>query len=136
MGFLFAGLVYLVIGITLGALFFIIPETRVLRPVHTHLNLVGFVIFSIFGIGYHILPRFRGNPLYSETMAWWQFWFSNIGLAGLMVFIGIGAYRNSESVRVVQAVFGTTLAVSVYLFIYNMFLTLLGKQRGVKNETT
>ena len=136
MGFLFAGLVYLVIGITLGALFFIIPETRVLRPVHTHLNLVGFVISSIFGIGYHILPRFRGNPLYSETMAWWQFWFSNIGLAGLMVFIGIGAYRNSESVRVVQAVFGTTLAVSVYLFIYNMFLTLLGKQRGVKNETT
>ena len=136
MGFLFTGLAYLVIGVTLGALFFIIPEIRVLRPVHTHLNLVGFITFSIFGIGYHILPRFRGNPLYSESMAWWQFWFSNIGLVGLIVFMGIGAYQYSESVRVVQAIFGAILAMSMYLFIYNMLLTLIGKQRGMKNERT
>jgi len=129
MGFLFTGLGYLAIGITLGVLFFIIPETRALKPVHTHVNLVGFVIFSIFGIGYHILPRFRGNPLYSEPLAWWQFWFSNIGLLGLVVFMGIGAYQDSEGVRIAQAVFGVILVISMYLFIYNMFLTLLGKQR-------
>ena len=129
MGFLFTGLAYLVIGVTLGALFFIIPETKVLKPVHTHLNLIGFVIFSIFGIGYHILPRFRGNPLYSESMASWQFWIATIGFVGLTVFMSIGAYQSSDSIIVFQAVFGAILVVSVYLFIYNMLLTLIGKQR-------
>lgn len=130
LGFLFAGLVYLLLGVTLGVLFFIFPETRVLRPVHTHLNLVGFVMFSIFGVGYHILPRFRGNPLHSESLAWWQLWMANIGLVGMLVLLGIGAYQSSDGIRVGLAVFGTILALSMYLFVYNMFLTLFGKQGG------
>ncbi len=68
LGFIFAGIIYLVLGVTLGVLFFIFPETRMLRPVHTHLNLVGFLTFLVFGIGYHILPRFRGNPLHSDYL--------------------------------------------------------------------
>lgn len=127
MGFLFTGLVYLVIGVTLGVLFFIIPETRPLKSVHIHLNLVGFVIFTIFGIGYHILPRFRGNPLFSERLAWWQFWLANVGLVGLVFSLGLGAYLDSDGVRVAQVVFGSTLALSIYLFVYNMLRTLLGK---------
>ncbi len=127
LGFLFSGLVYLVIGVTLGILFFIIPETRILKSVHTHLNLVGFVIFAIFGIGYHILPRFRGNPLYSERLAWWQFWVANIGLVGLIIALGLGTYLDSGGLRVVQVVFGAILALSIYLFVYNMVRTLTGK---------
>jgi len=125
LGFIFAGIAYLVIGVTLGVLFFIIPETRGLRPVHTHLNLVGFVTFSIFGIAYHILPRFRGRPLYSEKLAWWQFWLANVGLVGLLVFLGLGAYAPFDGLRVVQAVFGATLALSIYLFAYNMLRSLV-----------
>ena len=49
LGFIFTGLIYLVIGVTLGVLFFIIPETRGLNLVHTHLNLVGFLTFILFG---------------------------------------------------------------------------------------
>ncbi len=127
LGFLFTGLVYLTIGVTLGVLFFIIPETRLLRPVHTHLNLIGFVTFAIFGIGYHILPRFRGNPLYSERLAWWQFWIANVGLVGLLVFLGVGAYTSFDGLIAVQAVFGAILALSVYLFVYNMMRTLIIK---------
>ncbi|MBI2329545.1 MAG: cbb3-type cytochrome c oxidase subunit I [Chloroflexi bacterium] len=127
LGFLFTGLVYLVIGVTLGVLFFIIPETRTMKSVHIHLNLVGFVTFTIFGIGYHILPRFRGNPLFSEKLAWWQFWLANVGLVGLVFSLGLGAYLDSDGVRVAQVVFGSTLALSIYLFVYNMLRTLLGK---------
>ena len=116
------------LGVTLGVLFFIIPETRVLRAVHTHLNLVGFVIFLIFGIGYHILPRFRGNPLYSEKLAWWQFWLANVGLVGLLVFLGVGAYTSFSGLRVIQAVFGAVLALSSFLFVYNMFRSMVGKK--------
>ncbi len=124
LGFIFTGLAYLLIGVTLGVLFFILPETRVLRPVHTHLNLVGFVTFLVFGIAYHVLPRFRGRPLYSEKLAWGQFWLANIGLVGLLVFLGLGAYVSFDGLRALQAIFGATLALSVYLFAYNMFRTL------------
>ncbi len=125
LGFIFSGIAYLVIGVTLGVLFFIIPETRVLSTVHAHLNLVGFVTFTIFGIAYHILPRFRGRPLYSEKLAWGQFWLANVGLVGLLVFLGLGVYVSFDGLRALQAVFGATLAVSIYLFVYNMLRTLV-----------
>lgn len=125
LGFIFSGMVYLLLGVTLGVLFVIIPETRVLRPVHTHLNLIGFVTFLIFGVAYHILPRFRGKPLYSEKLGWWQLWLANAGLVGLLVFMGVGAYTSFDGLRMVQAVFGATLALSIYLFVYNMFRTLV-----------
>ncbi len=125
LGFIFTGLAYLALGVTMGVLFFIIPETRGLRSVHAHLNLVGFVTFLIFGVAYHILPRFRGRPLYSEKLAWWQFWLANVGLVGLLVFLGWGTYASFDGLRVVQAVFGATLALSIYLFLYNMLRTLV-----------
>ena len=124
MGFIFSGLIYLVIGVTLGVLFLIFPETRGLRSVHAHLNLVGFIIFIIFGVAYHILPRFRGRPLYSEKLAWWQFWLANVGLVGLLVFLGLGTYVSFGGLIILQAVFGATLALSIYLFVYNMLRTL------------
>ncbi len=125
LGFIFTGLAYLLIGVTLGVLFFILPETRVLRPVHTHLNLVGFITFLVFGVSYHILPRFRGRPLHSEKLAWGQFLLANIGLVGLLAFLGLGAYISFDALRALQAVFGAILALSVYLFAYNMLRTLV-----------
>ena len=127
LGFIFTGLAYLVIGVTLGVLFFIIPETRGLKLVHTHLNLIGFILFTIFGIAYHILPRFRGNPLHSEKLAWWQFWLANVGLVGLLVSLGLGAYTSFDGLRIVQAIFGATLVISIYLFVYNMLKTMAKK---------
>ena len=125
LGFIFSGMFYLLAGVTIGVLFFLVPETRVLRTVHAHLNLVGFVTFLIFGIGYHILPRFRGRPLYSEALAWWQFWVANIGLLGLLIFMGVGAYQPLAGLGYIQGAFAALLALSVYLFVYNMLRTLI-----------
>lgn len=125
LGFIFSGMIYLLIGVTLGVLFFLIPQIRVLNTVHAHLNLVGFVMFTIFGTAYHILPRFRGRPLHSERIAWWQLWLGNIGLVGLLVLMTVAAYQPLESLRYLQAIFGAALAVSIYLFIYNMLRTLV-----------
>ncbi len=124
-GFIFSGMAYLAVGVTLGVLFFLLPETRVLRTVHAHLNLVGFVTFLIFGVSYHILPRFKGRPLYSESLAWWQFWLANIGLLGLLVAMSLGAYRLIDGLRYIQATFGALLALSMYLFVYNILRTLI-----------
>ncbi|MBI4295963.1 MAG: cbb3-type cytochrome c oxidase subunit I [Chloroflexi bacterium] len=131
LGFIYSGVIYLVIGVTLGVLFFIFPDLQALRTVHAHLNLVGFVMFLIFGVAYHILPRFRGRPLYSEKLAWWQLWLANVGLAGLLFFMSVAALQTDTDLRVIEAVFGAILALSVYLFVYNMLRTLLPPVRPV-----
>ena len=132
LGFIYSGMVYLAIGITLGVLFYIAPGTQRLYAVHAHINLVGFVVFLIFGIGYHILPRFRGRPLHSERLAWFQLWVANVGLLGLSVVNGLIAYNVLQNVSYLQALFGALLAVSMYLFIYNMFRTLATVPAPVK----
>ncbi|MBI4285734.1 MAG: cbb3-type cytochrome c oxidase subunit I [Chloroflexi bacterium] len=129
LGFIFSGMAYLLIGVVMGVLFLFLPGTQRLANVHAHLNLVGFVIFLIFGIGYHILPRFKGRPLFSERLAWWQFWVSNIGLIGLVIFMGIGAFQPSNGLRYVAATFGALLMLGVVLFVYNMLRTLVPPAR-------
>src|SRR3989304_7922029 len=114
LGFIFTGMVVLVLGVTLGVLFVVFPNLRPLSTVHAHLNLVGAVIFMIFGVAYHILPRFRGRPLHSENLAWAQFWLANIGLVGLLVAMGLDAYVRTDLQNMVAA-FGALLALSVYL---------------------
>ena len=125
LGFVYSSMVFLLIGITIGVLFFLVPEIRRLNVVHAHLNLVGFVIFLIFGVAYHILPRFKGRPLYSVRLAWWQFWLANIGLVGLLTFIVVGVYLSIDGLWYIQAVFAVLLGLSMYLFIYNILRTLI-----------
>src|SRR3989304_4274239 len=76
--FLKAGMAYLLLGGFLGVLLSL-PVTRdalyASHPgarwglAHAHIVLAGFVMMVIFGIAYHILPRFAGKPLHSEGWA-------------------------------------------------------------------
>ena len=91
--FLKVGMAYFVLGTLLGTLL-AVPATRDLlykapgaqwRLAHTHLNLAGFVIMIIFGIAYHILPRFSGKPLHSEAWASAHFWIAAFATAGMVI---------------------------------------------------
>jgi cytochrome c oxidase cbb3-type subunit 1 len=91
--FLKVGMAYFLLGSLLGALL-AVPVTRDIlykatgaqwRLAHTHLNLAGFVIMIIFGIAYHILPRFAGNPLRSEAWAAAHFWIAALATAGMVI---------------------------------------------------
>ncbi len=91
--FLKVGMAYFVLGSLLGTLL-AVPVTRDIlykatgaqwRLAHTHLNLAGFVIMIIFGIAYHILPRFAGKPLHSETWAMAHFWIAALATAGMVI---------------------------------------------------
>jgi cbb3-type cytochrome oxidase subunit 1 len=91
--FLKVGMAYLILGALLGTLL-AVPVTRDLlykapgvqwRLAHTHLNLAGFVIMTIFGIAYHILPRFAGKPLHSESWAAVHFWIATLATAGMVI---------------------------------------------------
>jgi hypothetical protein len=79
------GIIYLVAGMVLG----IVMGTRQdfqLAPVHAHLNLVGFVSHSVFGLVHHAWPTLRAGVL-----AGIQFWLFVLGtplfVAGIAVSI-------------------------------------------------
>lgn len=84
-GFIRASLGWLSIGVLLGLSMAFWPAGHlVYRPAHAHANLLGFVSMFIFGVAYHVIPRFVGRPLIGERWAMPHLWIQNVGLA-LMV---------------------------------------------------
>ena len=66
-----------------------------LKFVHSHLNMLGWVSMMIYGVGYHILPRFMGRPLYSNKIGEAQFYLANISLVGMLLFYSLNVYNPS-----------------------------------------
>jgi hypothetical protein len=121
--FIKMSLIYLAVGATLGMLFPIFPRLLGLKYAHVHLNLLGFMSMMVYGVAYHILPRFQGKLLYSDRMADVQFWLANIGLVGLALFSALQAYWPALPFKIPLALSGLMEAVAIYLFVANMWLT-------------
>ncbi|TAK20251.1 MAG: hypothetical protein EPO26_19365 [Chloroflexota bacterium] len=118
--FVWSALAYLTIGVLLGLTMAIdITLVSRLRTAHAHVNLVGWVSMFIFGVAYHVLPRFSGQPLHSPRLADLHVVLANVGLVGMVVaFVTSGP-------GLILALFGTIEAVSGLLFVYNIARTLL-----------
>jgi cytochrome c oxidase cbb3-type subunit 1 len=124
--FVRASLIYLAIGVVLGVMMVTREDWVVLfGRAHTHVNLVGFVTFMIFGVGYHILPRFTGRPLHSPRLADIHIWLANIGLVGMSIFWILDAGLNGDTFQVLAALSSIVLAISMAIFIYNMWKSLI-----------
>ena len=67
--FIKSSLLWLAFGVVLGTTMILSPSYIVYRPAHVHANLLGFVSMMIFGVAYHVLPRFTGNRLFSPRLA-------------------------------------------------------------------
>lgn len=125
--FIKAGLIYFLVSSVVGVSMALWPEgITYYRAVHAHLNLIGWMSMMIFGIGYHILPRFSGKPLYSPSIARTQFWLANIGLVG-MVFSWALIYHGRVAAgypRILLTIFGLTEVIAISLFVYNIWKTI------------
>src|SRR3972149_5758809 len=84
--FIIMSIVYLGISTAMGIVMLGNQGLLELKFVHSHLNLLGWVSMMIYGVGYHILPRFMGRPLYSPTLGEAQFWLVYIGLGFIFLF--------------------------------------------------
>ncbi len=89
--------------------------------IHTHFNLLGWMSMMIFGVAYHILPRFSGRPLWSDKLALVQLYLANIGLIGMAAGWVFLSANGSKGIHIV---FSMVEAVSIVLFVINMFLTI------------
>ncbi len=126
--FILMSIVYLIIATVLGIFMLGNPSLMQFKFVHSHLMLLGWVSMMIYGVGYHILPKFAGRFLKSKAMAEVQFWLANIGLVGMLFFYALDVYNQTDSYRGLTAAFGVVEAVSISLFFYNMIATLYSKQ--------
>jgi len=128
--FILASLIYLSIGVTIGVLLTVLPDAiGWLLAMHAHTNLLGWVSMMIFGVSYHVLPRFSGRPLYSERLAGLHLILSNTGLIGLIISWPLS--KAYYGVALLQLLFtGSALlyAISAYLFVYNLGRTVFAKE--------
>lgn len=117
-------IVYLLIGCPLGVMFLFLPHyIPYLRPVHAHINLIGFVSIMIFGVSYHMFPRFTGSPIYSVPIGRLQFYLANLGLIGMALSWWVFE-RESNVQHIGLLTFGAVEAVAAVLYIYNSWKTL------------
>jgi cbb3-type cytochrome oxidase subunit 1 len=124
-GFIVMSIVYLGLAAVLGVLMLGNPNIIALKFVHSHLNMLGWVSMMIFGVGYHILPRFMGRPVYSNKVAEVQFYLANLSLISMLVFYTLNVYNPNDTFRIITVVSGAVQAVTIFLFFYNMLMTLL-----------
>ena len=125
--FIIASIIYLGVASVLGVCMLGDESLLALKFVHSHMMLLGWVSMMIYGVGYHVLPRFSGRPLRYPKMGELQFWAANIGLLGMLLFYALGVYHPSDALRTLTVAFGATEALSIALFLYNMLATLLPK---------
>ena len=120
-----SALVWLGLGVTVGVAMAAHPLWIIYRPAHVHMNLLGFVTMMIYGVGYHVLPRFSGHPLHSKTLGAVHWWVSNLGLA-LMVAGFIIVPHSGVGGRATLVAGGTLSALGAFAVIYNIWRTIDG----------
>lgn len=126
--FIRASLLWFIAGITLGLAMAMRPAWVMYRPAHAHMNLVGFVVMMIFGVGYQMLPRFFGHPIHSRSLAVAHIWLANLGLALLVTGFILSPHIGADAVPV-TASGGGLWALGAYGFVYNMWRTFDAAER-------
>jgi cytochrome c oxidase cbb3-type subunit 1 len=149
--FIYACIIYSIIGFTWGALMGGIADFRyfvdhrmhgnLIVRAHTHINLLGWVEMAIFGALYYVIPRLVKKPIYSMALVKWHFWVHNFGLIGMVVFFSTAGYvggsasvtATPQEVEVLvkpllatMGIFGTLVLIANFIWAYNLFRTCAG----------
>ena len=125
--FLKSSLAWLAAGVSLGIAMAVHPVWAVYRTAHLHMNLFGFVAMMIFGVAYHVIPRFTGHPLHSRRLAVVQWWLANVGLFVFVLgFVLLPQTMYATPARIVVGAGGLVSALAAYAFAYNIWRTIDG----------
>lgn len=119
--FIRCAMIYFLLALLLGIMMSVTGPAYPIMQIHVHFNLLGWMSMMVYGVGYHILPRFSGRPLWSESLSTAQLWLANIGLVGMA--IGWWYKSVSDSI-IVLLVFSIVEGVSIVFFALNMVKTI------------
>lgn len=107
--------VYLLIGIGMGA-----SQNFTLRPVHAHVNLIGWTTMALAGLIYSVFPQAG-----TSRLARAHFWLLNLALPVMMVALGLVLFGRMD-VAPVLALAEIVGALGIAAFAANLFLNLKG----------
>jgi len=123
--FVKAGLIYFGMGTIMGICMVVWPDIRfTLTRVHVHTLLLGFMAMMIYGVGYHILPRFMGRPIYSHRLGNAQVWVANISLIGLSISWILEGIQGGGW-RYFALLFSLGQGVAIFIFIFNLWKSMI-----------
>lgn len=115
--FMLIGAIYLVIGIGFG-MYMSITANYAYAPLHAHINLLGFVLMTVFGIVYRLKPGMAATSLAKV-----HFWGHQIGALILLIMLFLlfsGAV--TEAAMVPAAPIAEILVmISILSYLANLF---------------
>ena len=126
--FLKASLGWLAAGVTVGIAMAVYPMWAVYRVAHMHMLLLGFVTMMIYGVAYHVIPRFTGHALHRRRAAGWHWWLSNAGLASMATGFALRVH-GVPGAGLLIAIGGVCSAAGAYIFAYLLWRTIDGPAR-------
>ncbi len=109
---------YFVIGVVLGMVMGMASLYQFIST-HAHVNLLGWVSMTLFGLIYHAFPNLTENNL-AKT----HFWLHNIGLP--IMLIGLIAFGLGNNVLGIPAmsVGGILIVIATIIFTINLWKNL------------
>lgn len=107
--------VYFVIAIILGITMGIIGDFT-LTSVHAHLNLLGWVSMTLFGLIYHFYPEAGENKL-AKT----HFWLHNLGVPLMQGGIALMTLTENGAFLPVAVISSLAVVLGGILFAINVF---------------
>jgi hypothetical protein len=110
--------VYLIVGVAMGIMMGASRDFT-LRPVHAHINLLGWATFALAGLIYTVYPRAGLSKL-----AKIHFWLMNISVPVMMAALGIILATQNMKIIPVLVAAEMLAAASVLTFAANIFLNL------------
>lgn len=121
---------YFVIGCTLGGYMAISPNGWSYFRVHFHITLLGWVMMMIFGVAYHIFPRFSGNPVRKAALTKTNYRIANTGII-LMALALVYAEEGSNTTLANYAMgfAGLIEGLAGIIFVYNILPSVMGGER-------
>jgi cbb3-type cytochrome oxidase subunit 1 len=121
--FVKASVAWLAVGVILGMSMAFVPAWTVYRALHVHVLLLGFVTMFINGVGYHVVPRLSGRPLWSARAAHWHWWLANAGLLLMVPGFWLRA-SGLPSDTIVLGTGGTITAIGALVFVLQVWRTV------------
>ncbi|MDX1455108.1 MAG: cytochrome-c oxidase [Gammaproteobacteria bacterium] len=112
--FIRIAVVYFFIGVLLG-IYMSVTVNFIERPVHVHINLLGWVCMALYGLLYFHYDKVRESKL-----AVWHFWLTNISLPPQMIALSMMLHGNAAAGPVI-GIFAVMTAVATLLLVINIF---------------
>lgn len=120
---------YLLLGTTLTIFISLMPDGYIrFRPVIYHTYFLGWIAMMVFGVGYHILPRFADNKVHSLFLMRLNLKLANIGIAGFIFSWLLSLFFGSAFLSNLRHPFGILAASALFIFVYNIWRSLFIKK--------